>query len=172
LGQYDLLDIGRLLKALKEQTIRTKWVTAEVDKITALIYFMIVISVFIVATVVVEDFLPKFAQPFGHNDSSKIGILAFSFIALFGVTIMYILRSGGLNAKTLIVFKYLTSLGTIKTSKDKFTSSLDDVERYLNDNHWALAEYWVNRIEQDYSEIFLEEVKKPTEVTKSPTGVR
>ena len=46
INKYDTEDIRDLLEGLKEQTVKTKWITAEVDKITALVYFIVVISVF------------------------------------------------------------------------------------------------------------------------------
>jgi hypothetical protein len=160
IGEYDIADIKNLLDGLKEQAVKTKWITAEVDRITALVYFIITISVFIAAILIIADFLPKLAEPFGNLESTRTGILIFSFIALFAVVYMFILKIKGLQAKTLTVFKYLTALGAIKTSKEKFKETLGDVERYLNDSHWTLADYWMNRIQIDYTETFLEEVRK------------
>jgi hypothetical protein len=160
MGERYIEDMGDLIEALKRQAIKTKWITTEIDRITALIYFMIVITIFIVAIIVIGDFLPKFAQSFGNIDSSKIAILIFSTVALGAVAYMFKIRINGLEKKALIVFKYLTSLGAIKADKEKFRASLEDIERYLNEDHWALAEYWVNRIQVDYSEQFLEDVKK------------
>ena len=68
--------------------------------------------------------------------------------------------------------KFDSHLRAIKTHKKDFETTLEDIERYLDDNHWTLGEYWVERVQQDYSEVFLEEVKKPTGIAKKPTGVR
>ena len=69
--QYDKRIISKLrfidftiLDKLKQKTIKTKWITAEIDRITALIYFMITLSVFIVAIVILPDLLHKFAKVF------------------------------------------------------------------------------------------------------------
>lgn len=64
-----------LLEGFKQQTIKTKWVTAEVDRITALIYFMIIILVFIVAILILPDLLHKFAQVFGDIYLIRLGVL-------------------------------------------------------------------------------------------------
>lgn len=48
-------DIKKLLQGTKQATVKTKWVTVEVDKITALIYFIITISVFIAAIVILPN---------------------------------------------------------------------------------------------------------------------
>jgi hypothetical protein len=160
IGEYPVADIKNLMDGLKEQAVKTKWITAEVDRITALVYFIITISVFIAAILIIPDLLSKFAESFGNLGSTRTGILIFSFIALIGVVIMLILKIRGLQAKTLIVFKYLTALGAIKTAKEKFKETLGDIERYLNDSHWTLADYWMTRIQIDYTETFLEEVRK------------
>jgi hypothetical protein len=52
----DFYKISILFGGLKEQSVKTKWITAEIDRITALVYFMIVISVFIVATLLYPVF--------------------------------------------------------------------------------------------------------------------
>jgi hypothetical protein len=71
---------------------------------------------------------------------------------------MFIYRIFGLANKAQTVFKYLTALEAIKTEQEKFKPTLQDIERYLNDNHWTLAKYWVERIKEEYSEIFLKKV--------------
>ena len=78
---------------------------------------------------------------------------------------MLVSRIIGLQSKALIVFKYLTVLRAIKTHKEDFKTTLEEIERYLDDNHWTLAEYWVNRVQQDYSEVYLKEVKRSPSVT-------
>jgi hypothetical protein len=204
-------DIRKLFGAFKQQTIKTKWITAEVDRITALFYFIIIISLFVVATQTQIDFLPKFEHafanatqttqtvkdllpPFEHTFGNAtqtvkdllppfehtfgniklvdLYVMIFCIVALIGVCIMLVLRIMGLQTKALIVFKYLTALRAIKTHKNEFETTLEDIERYLDDNHWTLAEYWVKRVEQDYSEVFLEEVKKPTKVARKPIRIR
>jgi hypothetical protein len=161
LEQIQRAKIARLLDGLKHLTVKTKWITAEVDRITALVYFIITISVFISAIMVITDFLPKFTEPFGNVVFSKLGILTFSVIALIAVTYMFILRIKELQSKARTVFKCLTASGAIKTDKEKkYKTALDEIERYMDDNHWPLAEYWVDHVIVDYSEFFLEECKK------------
>jgi hypothetical protein len=79
-----------LLEGFKQQTVNTKWITAEVDRITALIYFIVIISVFIVVTQLYPAFLQKFAQVFVGNESTKLGILIFSSLVLIAMSIMFI----------------------------------------------------------------------------------
>jgi hypothetical protein len=65
IGLDDIRGLAHWLEGLKQQTVRTKWITAEVDRINALVYFIIVISVFIVA-LHSSDFLQKFARSFSE----------------------------------------------------------------------------------------------------------
>jgi hypothetical protein len=170
-SKSDVEDMGELLERLKERTVKTKWITAEVDRITALFYFIIIISLFIYAIEIYQDLLPKFTKFFGDVELTKLTIIGLSVAGLGAVVYVLKLRIFGLRTRALTVFKYLTALGAIKTSKENFKTTLQDIERYLNEDHWPLAEYWVNRVQIDYSELFLKEVKKPTGVTKKPTGV-
>jgi hypothetical protein len=71
---------------------------------------------------------------------------------------MFIVRIDGLMMKASIVFKYLTALGAIKTDKENFKTTFQDIEHYLNDNNWTLARYWMDRIEVEYTELFLKKV--------------
>jgi hypothetical protein len=170
LGGRHIMELLGLLAGVKDQSVKTKWITAEIDRISALIYFMIIICLFIAAVLVVPSFLPKFAQSFGYEQPANLGIwayfqpinlgiLTFSGVALAGVVYMLRIRFNGLESKALTVFKYLIALGAIRTAKEKFKPTLDEIEDYLNENHWTLAEYWVNRIQADYSDLFLEEVE-------------
>lgn len=134
----DLLRIDGLLEGLKQQTLKTKWITAEIDRITALFYFIVIISLFIVATQVYPVFLEHFTQVLGNIESTRLVILIFSVLALSAVIIMVILRIRGLQEKAAIVFRYLTTLEAIKTDGAKFKTTLQDIERYLNDNDWTL----------------------------------
>jgi hypothetical protein len=171
INKYDVQDIRNLYGALKQQTVKTKWITAEVDRITALFYFIIIISLFVYATQTQKELLPKFEHPFGDIKIAAFYVMIFSIVALIGVCVMLVIRIIGLQSKALTVFKYLTALRAVKTHKKQFETTLEDIERYLDDSHWTMAEDWVNRLEQDYSEVFLEEVKKPTsKEVKKPTS--
>lgn len=164
LGTDGFDKIAELLEGLKEQTIKTKWITAEIDRITALVYFIIIISLFIVAIQLYHIFLQNFERIFQGVELAKIVILIFSVLALIAVSIMFILRIRGLLKKALIVFRYLTALGAIKTEKEKFKTTLQEIERYLNDTDWTLTKYWVDRIQKEYTELF---VMKSQELQKS-----
>jgi hypothetical protein len=97
----DMLD---LLEGLEEQTVKTKWMTAEIDRITALIYFIVTISVFIVAIAILPGLLHKFSQVFQDIEFVRLGILAFSVLALSTVAYMLILRIRRLLDKVTTVF--------------------------------------------------------------------
>jgi hypothetical protein len=75
------------------------------------------------------------------------------------VSTMFIVRIKGLQRKALIAFRYLTALEAIKTAKENFKDTLQDIERYLDNNDWTLAEYWVKRIQTQYTELFLEKIR-------------
>lgn len=156
----DIFSIGYYLRTLKQNAVKTKWITAEIDRITALVYFMIIISLFIVTILVSPQFLQNFTQVFTDVDSSKIVILIFSIIALIAVSYMFNLRIRGLRKKAGTAFHYLATLEAIKTAHDRFKENLKDVERYLNDNDWTLAEYWTNRIKQEYTYLFMDELQR------------
>jgi hypothetical protein len=65
------------LDGLKQQTVNTKWITAEIDRITALIYFIVTISVFIVAIAILPDVPQKFSEVFQDSELVKKGVLIF-----------------------------------------------------------------------------------------------
>jgi hypothetical protein len=155
-----LNDMLKLLEGLEERAVKTKWITAEIDRITALIYFMATISLFIVAIIILPSILHKFAQVFVDIELVRLGVLIFSVLALSAVGYMLILRMRGLLDKASTVFKYLTALGAIKSDREKFKGNLQDVEGYLNSGDWTLAKYWVIRIQQEYTVVFLNEVSK------------
>jgi hypothetical protein len=52
-------------------------------------------------------------------------------------------------------FFYLIELDGIKVEKERFTKGLQDIEQYLNNGDWTLAEYWVKRIMTDYEDVIL-----------------
>jgi hypothetical protein len=81
-------EISNLLEDFQQETVKTKWITAEIDKITALIYFIVTISVFIVAIVTLPNLIHKFEQVFEDNELIRKGLLTFSIIALAAVGYM------------------------------------------------------------------------------------
>ena len=157
--ELKIQSVWYMFGGLQSKTVTTKWITAEIDRITALIYFVIIISVFIVAIVLLPDLLQKFAQVFEDIESVRRGIFIFSVLALAAVCGMFVLRILGLMNKARIVFKYPTLLEGIKVDAKRFETNLHGIERYLNDNGWTLAEYWVNRVQQEYTEETLEMIQ-------------
>ena len=163
IGQDDSRAIGQILEGLKQQTVMTKWLTAEVDRITALVYFITIILLFITAALIYSVFPQNFAQVFGNVESTRAVILIISILALIGVSIMFILRIAGLLNKASIVFRYLTALGAIKTETDTFKTTLQNIEKCLNDNDWTLANNWLERIEREYTQLFFKKSREPKE---------
>ena len=51
-----LLRISWTILSIRDSTLRTIWVRREIDKITSMIYFIIVIVTFIIALFVIDDF--------------------------------------------------------------------------------------------------------------------
>lgn len=173
---------GTLLEGWKQQTLRTKWIGAEIDRITSLLYFMIIISLFFVATLASPGFVQKFTEILRNQTGvaneqiknqtgvaneqtlafAKIVISILSFAALIAVSYMFVVRifgSEGLEKKARTVFRYLIAIEAIKMHKN-FEDSLNRIERYLDENDWTLANSWVHRVQDGYSEFFLKEVTR------------
>jgi hypothetical protein len=157
-----------LLIGLKEQAVKTKWITAEIDRITALVYFIIIISLFIVATQLYPAFLQNFSRIFEDVELTKLWILGFSISTLIAVSLMFVLRIRSLLGKAATVFLYLTALTAVKTEKERFKPTLLDIERYLNDNDWTLAEYWAKRLRDEYTDFFCERTGSPKIIDRIP----
>lgn len=146
----------QFVTGIKNKTIRSKWIAAEMDRITALIYFMIVISVFLIAIIYLPDFLQIFVHSFNDNASIYAGLMIFVSLALAGISYMCYVRIRALQSKAAIVFRYLTALEAIRNNEKDFNDTLDDIERYLDSNDWILVEYWLDRLEIDYVERILD----------------
>ena len=82
IGEENNHAIGHLLEGLKQQTVMTKWITAEVDRITALVYFMIIILLFITAALTYSVFPQNFAQVFGNVESTRVGMLIIAYLSI------------------------------------------------------------------------------------------
>jgi hypothetical protein len=160
LGREALGDMVYLLEGLKRSAVRTKWVTAEIDRITALIYFIIVVTVFVVAVGIDPHFLPNFVIISEDNQVTKVILLTFSIGTLASVSYVLILKMLALQEKASITFRYLTSLETIRAGRESFRGTLEEIERYLNDNDWTLADYWGRRLQMEYSRFYWEELKR------------
>jgi hypothetical protein len=72
-------------------------------------------------------------------------------------------RIKDLRNKCSIVFNYLIAHRAIKVDREKFDTNLQEIERYFNDNDWILSEYWLDRIQAEYLETFL------NKLTRQPT---
>lgn len=142
------------IKSLKDGAVRTKWVRAEVDKITAMAYFVTVVSVFIAAEFLLPNFLDKLIGSFGGGQGPKTAILAFSIVALAAVSIMLVHRLKELETKTRVAFRFLIEVDAVKVEKQAFDKSLQEIERYLNGGDWTMAEYWSKRVSVEYEDYF------------------
>jgi hypothetical protein len=168
------IKVGIKLEGLKYEALKTKWITAEIDRNNALIYFIVVIGLFTIAIASLPDFLPKFTVLFDDTDADqKVEFVKIGIVALSGAAMYFLIRrlkrrlfsrdddrisTDALQDKALIIFRYLAALEAIKVKKEIFKDSLKEVERYLDDNHWVLAKYWVDRIQAEYTALFLEEL--------------
>jgi hypothetical protein len=81
----DVKDTWYLFNQLQKKAVKTKWITAEIDRITALIYFAIIISVFTGAIVFLPDLLQKFSQVFQDSGLVRLAIVILSLAALIAV---------------------------------------------------------------------------------------
>ena len=158
--RFEISEILELLHGLGHQATKSKWITAEIDKITGLIYFTVVISVFIIAIIRLPDFLNTFVIPFNDSELAKIAIFDFAFLAVCAMLIMIFLRLRTLRKKAVIVFKYLVALETIRIEEKDFKTILENIERYLDSNDWILAEYWLSRTMADYENIYLSKLER------------
>jgi hypothetical protein len=161
-------EIFSVLDAERKATVRTKWITAEIDRITALFYFVIVISLFIIS-ILVSLFYPVFFQHFTQNFPNvevKVVITILSSAGLFAVIIMLRFRIKGLRDKASTVMRYLLALESIKIVSENFKITLQDIERYLNEDNWILADYWVRRVLSEYQRVFYDQMNQPREPLK------
>jgi hypothetical protein len=175
----DLKDISQIfvkIVSLKEASLRTPWMQREIDKITSMVYFLIVVfvlvSILIVDLVFQEPFLDKFVAgiqgtalseegvctPTGACNPAKITILGIS-LAFFGaVFYKFYRRRRELQAKAFTAFKFLLERDAIqieaakKEEKDTFHENLHEIEQYLNNGDWTLAESSCQRVMKDYDE--------------------
>src|SRR5215208_6871346 len=162
--------------SLKEASLRTPWIQREIDKITGMVYFLIVVSV-LISTLIVDlvfqqTFLDKFVAgiqgtalseegictPTGACNPAKITILGFS-LAFFGaVFYKFYRRRKELQSKAFTTFKFLLEREAIeieaakKEEKDIFHESLHEIEQYLNNGDWTLAESSCQRVMKEYDE--------------------
>jgi hypothetical protein len=207
LRRDDAWEILTRLTSLKESTSRTSWIVREIDKITALGYFIIVLVTLISALFLLPNFEDKFLVTFqGGNQTqddsmvtnggatttmatnaaaatstavesegtsiARIIIIAFSIIALGAVSYMLYKRLSELKSKAWTTFKFLIELDAIKIENQRFNQNLKDIERYLSNSDWTMAELWVDGIMEEYAEVVQKELieKKGTTAEKSKEG--
>jgi hypothetical protein len=143
-------------KGLQRKTVKTKWIKAEIDRITSLLYFIIVILAFIAAVLLLPNLLEKFSQVFQDTELVRLGIIIFSIAALAAVSYMFVLRIKDLLHKARIVFNYLTVLEAVKVDVESYKTKFQDIQRYLDESDWTLADYWVKRIQIEYIEYIMQ----------------
>ena len=122
-------------------------------------YFIIVIFTFILAIFIFPDFLNKFLANFQGSPQAEILILLLSIGALVAVSFMLVIRLVGLRSKALTTFKFLVILDAIKTEKERFDKSLKEIEQYLTNGDWTLAEIWINRVILEDEDLIREKFK-------------
>jgi hypothetical protein len=182
----DALDLQNKINSMRDQTLRTTWIVREIDKITAMAYFAIIISIFISAEFLMGGFLDRFIVSFQGGDQTKdegqnatastngatsstivgaglvarIIIIAFSFAALGAVLYMLYRRHSELNYKAWTTFKFLVALDATKIENERFNPSLKDIERYLSNGDWTMADYWVQRVMDEYDKLIRDQAVK------------
>jgi hypothetical protein len=172
-------DIAYELFYLKRRSLTTTWMVREIDKITAMFYFVIVVSVFILAFILSQyvgmDFQERFLGIFeGSEQASEqakaqareqagIIILIFSFIALGAVSYMLYKRLSELRSKAWTTFRFLVLLSAIKIENERFNPNLKAIEQYLSIGDWGMAEYWIQRVKNEYHEVITRKFVKRAE---------
>jgi hypothetical protein len=185
--------IAYSILSLQDRTVKTTWLVREIDKITSMIYFLIVIFTFFLAQFLVPGFLDKFLVTFqGSNQTessigtttvggdtnatsgpsfnsnaiaqgslqSRVIIIVFSLVALVAVFYMLFVHLRELRSKALTTFKFLVELDAIKIDKGDFDKNLQEIEQYLTNGDWTLAEFWVNRTMLRYQEVVAKNLDK------------
>lgn len=167
-------DIAIKLFSLKQRTVSTTWIVREIDKITGMFYFIVVILTFVIALSFVEGFEDKFLVTFqggnqtGNSEGATAGdstnsttavedrllartiIIIISIGALVGVSFMLYKRLSELKSKAWTTFRFLIELDTIKIDVKDFEKNLQDIERYLTNGDWTLADYWTDVVMRKY----------------------
>jgi hypothetical protein len=158
--KYEHRAILLSILSLQDRTARTKWIGREIDKITSLGYFKIVVFTFISAEFLLPSFLDKFLVNFQGIPQARIIIVIFSLISLIAVSAMLYWRLKELQSKALTTFKFLVELDAIKIDKEDFDKSLQEIEKYLTNGDWTLAEFWVTRVMRRYDDIVKKNLDK------------
>jgi hypothetical protein len=154
------------LSSLARRASQITWITREIDKITAMGYFIIIVSLFISAEILLTGFLDKFLVTFQGSAQARTIILAFSIITLIAVSLMLLRRLNELQSKAWITFLFLVVIESIKIEKTTFDKSLQEIEQYLTNGDWAMASYWIYRVMDEYDDVVKRELiaRKKTSV--------
>lgn len=64
MGQETLVKLTAKIRSLKRKTLETTWITREIDKITSMFYFIIVVATFTYAVLLVPNVIDKFVDAF------------------------------------------------------------------------------------------------------------
>ena len=140
--------------------VKTVWIGREIDKITSMVYFVIVVAIFIGAVFLSENFINHFLSVFQGNEQLRLLILVSSLVAIIILLIMIAVHLKGLLSKALITYLYLTELDAIKFENEHFNPSLKDIEQYLSNGDWTMAEYWVEGVMREYDELIESKVRQ------------
>jgi hypothetical protein len=140
------------ISSLYDTTVRTKWIAREIDKITAMIYFVLIISIFIVAEFSLKDFLDKFLVNFQGSEQARVILIVFSFTVLVAVLIMVIMRLRELKETSLTTFKSLIIRNIGKIDEQRFDKDLKELDQYLDNGDWTLAKLSVDDVMREYQE--------------------
>ena len=97
---------------------------------------------------------------------ARIIIIVFSITALGAISYMLYKRLRELKSKAWTTFRFLIALEAIKMDKSDFDKSLQEIEHYLGDGDWTMAEYWVERVMHEYSRAVYEKFSSSKNVEK------
>jgi hypothetical protein len=146
LGGTDLYSVLDSLNSIGDSTLRTPWMRREIDKITSMVYFIIVILTFILSLSLLPNFEDKFLSSFPGGNQVRIIIIAFSLAALGALLYMFERRRRELRDNALTAFLYLlvkegyiSAEFQFKLEDEAFEKRLQEVERYLDNGDWILA---------------------------------
>lgn len=158
------VEIRHAMWSLILRTFRTKWIVREIDKTTAIAYFIVVVSIFVSAIISDELFHTAFIEnkiltTFQGDPQVRYILLTFSIVAIGAVSYMLYKRLRDLRSNGETVFKYLVALDVIIIDKERFDKSLQIIERHLNDGDWTLADYWSTRVLQEYDAVVQSRMK-------------
>jgi len=174
LDMEETLQIFGTILSLKKASLGTPWMVREIDKITGMIYFLIVVAI-LISTFILDHFFgtsfsDKFLVIFQGSEQARDSIFSFSVIVFSAVSYKLIKRLNELQSKAFTTFVFLLEREAIKiegTSKEKdiFDKSLQEIERYLTNGDWTLAELLVHRVMKEYDDFIRREWIEKEKIT-------